>query len=57
MCCIIKVFSESVGLVIVSEGGLCSLYLVEKQRSVCPTYALLQSGQVSLCAPDRQYRS
>jgi hypothetical protein len=32
-------------------GGLsCSLYLVLKSRSVCPLYALLQSGHESLKA-------
>ena len=36
---------------------LCSLNLCVKLRPVCPTYALLQSGHVSLYAPDLLYLS
>ena len=36
---------------------LCSLNLCVKQRPVCPTYALLQSGHVGLFAPDLLYLS
>jgi len=32
--------------------ALCSLNLAKKFLPVCPTYALLQSGQVSLYTPD-----
>ena len=35
----------------------CSLNRVTKRRPVCPTYALLQSGQVNLYIPDRDYLS
>jgi len=35
----------------------CSLNLTAKLRPVWPTYALLQSGHVSLYAPDREYFS
>ena len=36
---------------------LCSLNLCVKLHPVCPTYALLHSGQVSLYAPDLLYLS
>jgi len=36
---------------------LCSLNLCVKHRPVCPTYGLLQSGDVSLYAPDLLYLS
>ena len=36
---------------------LCSLNLCVKLRPVCPIYALLQSGYVSLYAPDLLYLS
>ena len=36
---------------------LYSLNICVKQRSVCPTYALSQSGHVSLYAPDLLYLS
>ena len=35
----------------------CSLNRVTKRLPVCPTYALLQSGQVNLYIPDREYLS
>ena len=36
------------------KATLCSLYRVVKGLPVCPTYALLQSGQVSLYTPDNE---
>ena len=36
---------------------MCSLYLIVKLRPVCPIYALLQSGQINLYAPDCAYLS
>ena len=36
------------------KATLCLLYLVVKGLPVCPTYALLQSGQVSLYTPDNE---
>lgn len=41
----------------VSNAYLCSLNLTAKLRSVCPTYALLQSGHVNLYAPEGAYSS
>ena len=35
----------------------CSLYRVTNRLSVCPTYALLQSGQVNLFIPGIEYLS
>ena len=35
----------------------CSLNRVTNGLPVCPTYALLQSGQVNLCIPDSEYLS
>ena len=37
--------------------SLCSLNLCVKHCPVCPTYVLLQSGHVSLYAPDLLYSS
>jgi hypothetical protein len=42
---------------LVLNACLCSLYLSLKLLPVCPTYALLQSGLVSLYAPERVYLS
>ena len=39
------------------KAFLCSLNLCVKLRPVCPTYALLHSGQVCLYAPDLLYLS
>ena len=39
----------------VLNASLCSQNLVVKFRSICPTYALPQSGQVSLYIPDHEY--
>ena len=41
----------------VLNAALCSLNLAKKFLPVCPTYALLQSGQVSLYTPDCTYLS
>jgi len=41
----------------VLNATLCSLNLVKKFLSVCPTYAFLQSGQLSLYTPDCVYLS
>ena len=35
----------------------CSLNRVTNRLPVCPTYALLQSGQVNLYIPDSEYLS
>jgi hypothetical protein len=40
---------------LVLNAFLCSLYLSLKLLPVCPTYALLQSGHVSLHAPEHMY--
>jgi hypothetical protein len=42
---------------LVLKAYLCSLYLTVKLWPVCPIYALLQSGQVNLYAPDFVYLS
>ena len=42
---------------LVLKACLCSLNLSMKLRTVCPTYTLLQSGHVSLYAPERVYFS
>ena len=42
---------------LVLNAYLCSLNLVAKFCPVCPTYALLQSGQVNLYAPEQAYLS
>jgi hypothetical protein len=36
------------------NANLCSLYRIVKDLPVCPTYALLQSGQVSLYTADSE---
>ena len=42
---------------LVLNAALCSLNLVRKLLPVCPTYALLQSGQLSLYTPECMYLS
>ena len=37
--------------------ALCSLNLVKRFLPVCPTYTLLQSGQLSICTPDCMHLS
>jgi hypothetical protein len=51
---IIKVFGEAGCVAIASECFSCSLNRVAKRLPVCPTYALLQSGQDSLYTPDSE---
>jgi len=50
----IKVLCETGCVVIVSEGFFVLLEPHGKALPVCPTYALLQSGQVSLYIPDSE---
>jgi hypothetical protein len=42
---------------LVLNAYLCSLNLIYKPRPVCPTYAVLQSGHINLCAPELAYLS
>jgi len=42
---------------LVFNAFLCSLYLLLNFLPVCPMYAMLQSGQVSLYVPERVYLS
>jgi len=42
---------------LVLNAYLCSLNFTAKLRPVCPTYALLQSGNVNLYAPEHAYLS
>jgi len=50
----IKVFRETGCVVLFRKTVTRSLYRVAKRRPVCPTYVLLQSGQVSLYTPDSE---
>ena len=45
------------GVAVGFNAFLCSLYLSLKFLPDCPMYAMLQSGQVSLYAPERVYFS
>ena len=55
--CSFKCLAKLLFWLLLRKAFLCSLYLVENCLSVCPTYALLQLGQVSLYAPDCEYGS
>ena len=55
--CSITCFAKLDMWLLVLNAYLCSLNLVAKFRPVCPTYALLQSGQVNLYAPEQAYIS
>jgi hypothetical protein len=46
-----------VRVLVVLNAALCSLNLIKKFLPVCPTYALLQLGQLSLYTPDCVYLS
>ena len=55
--CSITCFAKLDMWLLVLNAYLCSLNLAAKFRPVCTTYALLQSGQVNLYAPERAYLS
>ena len=55
--CSITCFAKLDMWLLVLNTYLCSLNLAAKFRPFCPTYALLQSGQVNLYAPDKYARS
>jgi hypothetical protein len=51
------VFCEAIILIVVAKGSLVFFIPYGELFPVCPTYALPQSGQVSLYAPDCEYGS
>jgi hypothetical protein len=53
----LRCFAKLYAWLLLGKAVLCSLYLMENFLPVCPTYALLQSGQESLYIPDREYMS
>jgi len=55
--CSIRCLAKFEFWLFVLNAALCSLNLAQKFLLVCPTYALLQSGQVSLYTPDCVYLS
>ena len=55
--CSIRCLAKLEDLLAVLSAFLCSWKRVAKLRPVCPTYALLQSGHVSLYTPDRESMS
>jgi len=54
MCFSIKVFCEARCVAIVPEGLLVLVISYIEAFPVCPTYAFLHSGQVSLYTPDNE---
>jgi hypothetical protein len=57
VCGIIEVFCEAVVLIIITKGSLVFIIPYRELLPVCPIYALLQSGQMSVFAPDCEYGS
>ena len=55
--CSMKCFAKLEDLLAVLNAFLCSWNRKVKLRSVCPTYALLESGHVNLYTPDLQSMS
>ena len=55
--CSIVCFAKLDMWLLVLNAYLCSLNLAAKFWPVCPTYALLRSGQVNLYAAERAYLS
>ena len=55
--CSMRCFAKWEGLLPVLNAILCSWKRMVKLRPVCPTYAFLQSGHVSLYTPDRECMS
>ena len=55
VCLFNKVLGESGSMAVGPECILCSLKCIAKLLPVCPTYAFLHLGHVSLYTPDCAY--